>query len=48
MLVNKTVPSEQTDRQRYSTSVTLLASPQLRQSLSWLNWCFRPASVTST
>ncbi|MCI72589.1 hypothetical protein A2U01_0093852 [Trifolium medium] len=48
MLGNKTVPSEQTDGRRYSTSVTLLPSRKWRRLLSWLSWCFRSASVTST
>ncbi|MCI66418.1 hypothetical protein A2U01_0087676, partial [Trifolium medium] len=41
MLGNKTVPSEQTDGRRYSTSVALLSSRKWRRLLSWLSWCFR-------
>jgi hypothetical protein len=41
VLVNKTVPSEQTDRRWYSTSITLLSSRKWKLPLSWLSWCWR-------
>ncbi|MCI32677.1 hypothetical protein A2U01_0053891, partial [Trifolium medium] len=48
MLVNKTVPSEQANGRRYSTSVTLLSSRKWRRLLSLLSWYFKSANVIST